>query len=637
MSRPAPASLLALILAAAAPAADWKGKPDPAPKDRPALTADPVADVTVPKFGFTTTVAFADQGGPFVALVGGGGSDGGVRVFDLRTGKPSAEVAGEFRIQKPVALSPDGRYLAGAAHGVRGSTAAVIDLKGGKVVHEFPAGRFNVEWLGFAGPDRLLVTARDRDTGVTVYDLKTGNPGKTLSIGRPAGRVVSPGGAYLAVGSDAGVRVFRLETGDEVGTLKPSEAAPGHSCQGLAFSPDGKQLAGLFGFTDHKVSVWSLVDGKLARTVTPDKSGPRGGSDNKLEWAADGSAWLLVQRGGDGPGDRQAAVAGAGGPRVRPGAAAGVGPRGGGVGAGRGRDPRVPAAPPDQAEGRSRRRPGRRPVRGDRAGRPAAGRQGAGPGPGQVGRGAARRGGLDGEAGPGRGATEGGPPAGPAAVPRRPGRSRLRRPGGAAAGGVRVDRRRDPAAGRSRGGRRGGPPGRAGGPVHRAGDRAGEPAGRGAGARGRAGRRAGADDRRRQGPGGRLEPGRRQARRRVAAVREGPGRGAGGGLRRRPRAGPGADRQLDREGGPVVGPGPEAGVRGRGARADAADPHPRRQVPDRLAADRVPGAGRGDRGAGRRPAARVHGPCRDGRPEGDRGAARRGQQCVAGTGRITYC
>ena len=85
MSRPASASLLALILAAAAPAADWKGKPDPAPKDRPALPADPVADVTVPKFGFTTTVVYADQGAPFVALIGGGGSDGGVKVYVLRT------------------------------------------------------------------------------------------------------------------------------------------------------------------------------------------------------------------------------------------------------------------------------------------------------------------------------------------------------------------------------------------------------------------------------------------------------------------------------------------------------------------------------------------------------------------------
>lgn len=294
MSRLAPAPLLALALAAAAPAADWAGKPDPAPKDRPAVTADPVADVTVPKFGFTTTVAFADQGGPFVALIGGGGSDGGVKVYDLRTGKPAAEVTGEFRIQKPVALSPDGRHLAGAAHGVRGAAAAVIEIESGKVVHEFPAGRLNVEWLGFAGPDRLLVSARDRDTGATVYDLETGKAVKTLALGgRSSVRAVSPGGAYLAVGTDAGVRVLRLGTGDEVGTLKPADAGPGQSCQGLAFSPDGKHLAGLFGFTDHKVSVWSLADGKLARTVALDKSGVRGGSDNRLEWAADGSAWLL--------------------------------------------------------------------------------------------------------------------------------------------------------------------------------------------------------------------------------------------------------------------------------------------------------------------------------------------------------
>ena len=519
MSRPAPASLLALILAAAAPAADWKGKPDPAPKDRPALTADPVADVTVPKFGFTTTVAFADQGGPFVALVGGGGSDGGVRVFDLRTGKPSAEVAGEFRIQKPVALSPDGRYLAGAAHGVRGSTAAVIDLKGGKVVHEFPAGRFNVEWLGFAGPDRLLVTARDRDTGVTVYDLKTGNPGKTLSIGRPAGRVVSPGGAYLAVGSDAGVRVFRLETGDEVGTLKPSEAAPGHSCQGLAFSPDGKQLAGLFGFTDHKVSVWSLVDGKLARTVTPDKSGPRGGSDNKLEWAADGSAWLLFNEVVTDPETgkplwRVPAARGFDQARRLASAHAVVAwePAAGGTHEYRLRlltKPKAEVAAVRDAvrSGGTAWTPCCRPPRSRTWPRPSRSRCRW---PGWTGRRSRTR----------PGSNRRWPASRSRCCSRRPGRSRLRRPGGAAAGGVRVDRRRDPAAGRSRGGRRGGPPGRAGGPVHRAGDRAGEPAGRGAGARGRAGRRAGADDRRREGPDGRLEPGRRQARRRVAAVRE---------------------------------------------------------------------------------------------------------------------
>ena len=54
MSRLVPASLLILTLAAAAPAADWKGKPDPAPAGRPALTAPPVAGRTRPHVGVPT-------------------------------------------------------------------------------------------------------------------------------------------------------------------------------------------------------------------------------------------------------------------------------------------------------------------------------------------------------------------------------------------------------------------------------------------------------------------------------------------------------------------------------------------------------------------------------------------------------
>lgn len=280
------------LVAAPAPAADWSAKPDPAPKDQVVIPPDPVADVPVPMWGFAGAAVFADRHGPFAALVGRAGGDESVRVYDLRTGKPAHQPHGEFRLNDPLALSPDGAMLAGASHGVRGSAVAVIDLKTGKVVHELAAGRGPPGWVGFVGPDRVAATVNDADGGVAVFDLKTGKEVRRLAVGRWGPPAVSPGGEYLAVGTDdAGAKLYRLSTGESAGVVRAAGREPGDSCRGLAFSPDGRQLAGVIGFTKQRIVVWSVADGSTVRTV-PVPAGLHPGLRDGLSWAADGSAWL---------------------------------------------------------------------------------------------------------------------------------------------------------------------------------------------------------------------------------------------------------------------------------------------------------------------------------------------------------
>ncbi len=110
---------------------------------------------------------------------------------------------------------------------------------------------------------------------------------------------ISSGGKYLAILNKNGERIliYDLTTGMAVGEAviqKEGFFVPG--CQGLAFSSDGKSLAGMFTVVaTPQITVWDATTGKVKLTHKFPQGlatafGYRGAP---LEWLSDGSGWFV--------------------------------------------------------------------------------------------------------------------------------------------------------------------------------------------------------------------------------------------------------------------------------------------------------------------------------------------------------
>jgi hypothetical protein len=265
---------------------------------------------------------------PFVALAPkpakGQKDDGLMRVYDLRSGKPSGK---PFKVTSAqgehVTLAGDGAYVAARLPGKQNShTIEVIDTANGESLRKIEAGH-DKEWglpIGFIGPGKLLTQTREvqnpdysEKTEYKVWDVKTGELVSELAfdlVWAPSVVCVSPGGKYIVfqIGRTLlGHRLIILElaTGKVACdiTLVAKDEVGGMSF-GLAFSPDGKELVMLWNYIGRKkqgfgkLVVFDAATGKtlasheLADLTGVDLGSPRDGNQ-AIQWVPDGSGWLL--------------------------------------------------------------------------------------------------------------------------------------------------------------------------------------------------------------------------------------------------------------------------------------------------------------------------------------------------------
>ena len=100
----------------------------------------------------------------------------------------------------------------------------------------------------------------------------------------------SPDGTQLAVGSNIGIWLYDVETGEEKSLFKGV-------CRFLAFSPDGRFLANSGGHSDgSKVQLWELATGRevLFPEVYDTASALRFSSDGKTLASVGGSGWAII-------------------------------------------------------------------------------------------------------------------------------------------------------------------------------------------------------------------------------------------------------------------------------------------------------------------------------------------------------
>jgi WD40 repeat protein len=168
--------------------------------------------------------------GKTVALVYGGPPEkfeGGVRLFDVATGKRTQYLTGHENLVLSVAFSPDGGLLATGGERHDGKIR-IWDRKTEKVLHVL-----------------------DAPTGAIAMQF-------------------SPDGKTLLAGLGEGLRAWDVKTGEEEAAF---DGAAGDSFWGVAWSPDGARVAGAGmaekdGKKANQVKLWDARTGKLLRTWT---------------------------------------------------------------------------------------------------------------------------------------------------------------------------------------------------------------------------------------------------------------------------------------------------------------------------------------------------------------------------------
>lgn len=240
---------------------DWGVKVDP-PAEAFQIDITQPVNIRVPNKGTEGAVIYPDVPSPFLAIGNTASGREVWEIWDLRTRTKASTIKGKLPSDK-AAMSPDGLFV--AAH--NGDSIQVWDVKANKPLGAF---RCNVFLNVLAFPSAKRMVGSGEGDNLSIWSIPSGDPERDLQL--PAWHqkeslAFSPGGNYLAVVADDNherlVQFFSLETGMRVGVLPAPAPEHGHlDCQGLAFSPDGEELAGLFGAWDHSyLIVWELKDG----------------------------------------------------------------------------------------------------------------------------------------------------------------------------------------------------------------------------------------------------------------------------------------------------------------------------------------------------------------------------------------
>lgn len=247
---------------------------------------------------------------PFLALRHGGGDKESWQVLDLQKLEPIATVSGRPQFDAE-SISADGKQIVGPGHNPpRGViTAAVLSVDKGQFVQNLAVNMegYGYGWMDFADNNHII-TAKNRDnrtffevwsiaSGEKVRDFDTANAGdRRLNVSW------SPGRKYMAVAVNDRVQVIEPLSGEICGELlfPNNQEFFKYSSRGLAFSPDGAELAlylerfaGQPQFLSYDVANGQpLIHHQFARDLSGLAGNNFGFLGYYLEWMADRSAWL---------------------------------------------------------------------------------------------------------------------------------------------------------------------------------------------------------------------------------------------------------------------------------------------------------------------------------------------------------
>lgn len=251
---------------------DWKAKVDPPTTPPP---SDPVAAFNIDTKSANQRpdyLLYPDIASPYVLLGDPSPSSKKSReLWNLVSGTKVRDVPPAKNMHKS-GLSTDGKYFAWYRYEDNGGLD-VMDTEAGKIVATIPlpSQQINVTTVTIPSSQRLLI-ASTVHRKLMSWKLPSGEPERTIQLGENAQPneqfAISPGGRYAAFTADylsQALQIYDLDTGEPAGVIEFAERMPHKALRGLAFSPDGTELAAIFGqnhsATSDRVLIWNAATG----------------------------------------------------------------------------------------------------------------------------------------------------------------------------------------------------------------------------------------------------------------------------------------------------------------------------------------------------------------------------------------
>lgn len=196
-------------------------------------------------FGFVEFVGFSPNGETLITGVGGGT----IKVWNINTGKEIRtmnqavwESIGQISMLsddsnpiRSMALSPDGQTV---VFGSWQNTIKLWNINTGQEIKTLTGHSGEVNAVAFS-PDGKLLASGDNDQIIKLWDVSTGREVSNLTGHSDDIESIafSPDGETLASGSTGFIKIWTLNTGEELLSLKVNE-----SLNFLVFSPDSQLL-----------------------------------------------------------------------------------------------------------------------------------------------------------------------------------------------------------------------------------------------------------------------------------------------------------------------------------------------------------------------------------------------------------
>jgi WD40 repeat protein/uncharacterized caspase-like protein len=209
-------------------------------------------------------------------ILAGGSGDGTIILWNVSTGTPTLTLTGHTAVVNSVVFTREGQTL---ASGSNDSTIRIWDGETGTLRHRLTGHAAGVTSVAFSS-DGTTLASGSIDRTIRLWAATTGAQLSTLKgYGSNFLTVaVDPRGRFLASASSDGlIRLWDLYSDAPPRALasesiKPASASSIRKNQAIAFSPDGTTLAsgGLY----EGVRLWNLSTGKQSATLTGDSVGP---------------------------------------------------------------------------------------------------------------------------------------------------------------------------------------------------------------------------------------------------------------------------------------------------------------------------------------------------------------------------